>query len=147
MSSWKPLNHQPPIDVDTMLLLTDGSVMCHSYLAPDWYKLVPDAFSDYSNGSWHKLTPLPANAPLWQNGPINAPLYFASAVLRDGRVFVAGGEYNSNAQPDMLVAEIYDPVADSWSNIPTPADLGQHRRRADLRSARRTGTHGKHLCR
>ena len=147
MSSWKPLNHQPPIDVDTMLLLTDGSVMCHNYLAPDWYKLVPDAFSDYSNGSWHKLTPLPANAPLWQNGPTNAPLYFASAVLRDGEFLLRAGEYNSNAQPDMLVAEILRPRCRFLEQHPDSSGLGQHRRRADLRSARRTGTHGKHLCR
>jgi hypothetical protein len=92
--TWKPLGHQPPVAIDTMLLLTDGSVMCHDLLAPDWYRLTPDAFMDYANGSWHKLTPMPANAPPGENGPVDAPLYYASAVLRDGRVFVAGGEYN-----------------------------------------------------
>lgn len=66
------------------------------------------------------MTPLPANAPLSQNGPVNAPLYYASAVLKDGRVFVAGGEYNVNNSTDLLAAEIYDPVADSWSALPTP---------------------------
>src|SRR3974390_1627122 len=85
--TWKPLNHQPPVSIDTMLLLTDGSAMCHSYEGADWYKLVPDAFLDYANGSWHKLTPMAANAPISQNGPLDGPLYFASAVLRDGRVF------------------------------------------------------------
>lgn len=123
--TWKSLGHQPPVAIDTMLLLTDGSVMCHDYGSagdsPDWYKLIPDAFMDYANGSWHKLTPLPANAPPSQNGPMNAPLYYASAVLRDGRVFVAGGEYNGGGSSvDLLAASIYDPVADSWSSIPTP---------------------------
>jgi hypothetical protein len=123
--TWKPLGHQPPVAIDTMLLLTDGSVMCHDYgtggaYTPDWYRLVPDAFMDYANGSWHKLTPMPANAPAAQNGPVDAPLYFASAVLRDGRVFVAGGEYNGSPNVDLLAASIFDPVADSWTSIPTP---------------------------
>jgi hypothetical protein len=119
VGTWKPLGNQPPVAVDTMLLLTDGSVMCHDYGAPgaytpNWYRLVPDAFLDYANGTWQKLTPMPANAPLGQqNGPVDAPLYFASAVLRDGRVFVAGGEYNANPNVDILACSIYDPVADS----------------------------------
>jgi hypothetical protein len=77
---------------------------------------------NYANGSWHKLTPMAANAPLAQNGPVNAPLYFASAVLRDGRVFVAGGEYNVSgaAGVDLLACSIYDPVTDSWAAIATP---------------------------
>lgn len=126
--TWKPLGHQPPVSVDTMLLLTDGSVMCHEYedaggsITPNWYRLVPDAYMNYANGTWHKLTPMPSNAPLAQNGPVDAPLYFASAVLRDGRVFVAGGEYNVSgaAGVDVLACSIYDPVADSWSSVPVP---------------------------
>ena len=119
--AWKPLGHQPPVAVDTMLLLTDGSVMCHNYETTDWYRLVPDAFMDYANGTWHKLTPMPANAPPAQGGPVDAPLYYASAVLKDGRVFVAGGEYNGPSPPvDLLAASIYDPVADSWASIATP---------------------------
>lgn len=118
--TWQSLNQQPPVAVDTMLLLTDGSIMCHSYESPNWYRLVPDAYSDYANGAWHAVTPMPANAPTGQNGPADAPLYYASAVLRDGRVFVAGGEYNGGSQVDLRAAEIYDPVSDSWTNVPTP---------------------------
>jgi hypothetical protein len=29
MSIWKPLQNQPNFNADTMLLLTDGTVMCH----------------------------------------------------------------------------------------------------------------------
>ena len=128
--TWKPLGNQPPANIDTMLLLTDGSVMCHDYgaanISPDWYRLVPDAFMDYANGTWHKLTPMPANAPVGQNGPVDAPLYFASAVLRDGRVFVSGGEYNVSgaAGVDLLATSIYDPVTDSWSSVPNPSGWG-----------------------
>lgn len=119
--TWSPLGHQPPVAIDTMLLLTDGSVMCHEYESPNWYRLAPDAFMDYANGTWHKTTPMPANAPLGQNGPVDAPLYYASAVLRDGRVFVAGGEYNvGGPSVDLLACSIYDPVADSWTSVPNP---------------------------
>ena len=118
--NWKPLKHQPAFNVDTMLLLTNGEVMCHEYDTPNWHALVPDARGDYIKGTWKALTPLPANAPVAQGGPVDAPLYYASAVLKNGHVFVAGGEYNSGVNHDLLTAEIYDPVADSWTSLPTP---------------------------
>jgi FtsP/CotA-like multicopper oxidase with cupredoxin domain len=122
MGTWKSLTALPPFSVDTMLLLTDGGVMCHAFGTSNWYKLVPDDFGGYVNGSWQPLAPMPANAPPNQNGPANAPLYYASAVLRDGRVFVAGGEYNVNyaASVDLVAVQIYDPVADSWTVVPNP---------------------------
>jgi hypothetical protein len=46
-------------------------------------------------------------------------LYYASAVLADGRVFVAGGEY-SDAGSDTSTAEIYDPVINTWKTIAPP---------------------------
>jgi hypothetical protein len=49
-------------------------------------------------------------------------MYYASAVLADGRVFVAGGEYNGGSdEVELDAAEIYDPVADAWMDLPTPA--------------------------
>jgi len=125
--SWHPLNNQPSFNVDAMLLLTDGSVMCHEYRTPNWHKLVPDKDSDYANGTWHTLSSMPNNVPAGQNGPANAPLYFASAVLRDGTVFCAGGELNGpiNADVEVLAAELYDPVADVWTPIATPTGWTQ----------------------
>lgn len=117
---WTKLNNTPSFSVDTMLLLTDGSVMCHEYETANWHKLVPDAKGDYVKGTWEAMTPLPANAPIPQNGPVDAPLYYASAVLKDGRVFAAGGEYNAGVSKDLLTAQIYDPVADSWTSLTTP---------------------------
>jgi hypothetical protein len=58
---------------------------------------------------------------LWNMSGPNSPLYFASAVLKDGRVFVAGGEYNDGQQVQLLAAEIYDPMADSWTVLSTPS--------------------------
>jgi hypothetical protein len=49
----------------------------------------------------------------------HARLYYASAVLGDGRVFAAGGEY-SDAGSDLNAAEIYDPIWDTWTNLPVP---------------------------
>lgn len=120
-SHWKPVNNPQSLSIDTMLLLTDASVMCHEYETPNWHRLVPDAKGSYRTGTWHPMTPLPANAPLGtQGGPVDTPLYFASAVLRDGRVFVAGGEYNSGVNVDLLTTEIYDPVANSWTSLSPP---------------------------
>ncbi len=107
--NWKTLAKQPTFGVGTMLLLTDGTVMCQNSGKPDWWKLTPDSSGDYIHGTWSKLASM-----------TNAPLYFASAVLKDGRVFVAGGEYNNGKQVDLLAAEIYDPLANTWTSLPTP---------------------------
>lgn len=55
--------------------------------------------------------------------------YFGSAVLADGRLFVCGGEYSdtsgSQTQDDSVTAEIYDPVADAWTVLPSPPGATQ----------------------
>jgi hypothetical protein len=49
-------------------------------------------------------------------------MYFASAVLGDGTVFVAGGEYNSGiADSNVLATQVYDPVGNSWKTIHPPS--------------------------
>jgi hypothetical protein len=108
--TWGPLAHQPTFGAGTMLLLTDGTVMCQNSDTNQWWKLTPDNTGSYVNGTWSALA----------NGP-NSPLYFASAVLRDGRIFVAGGEYNAGVSTDLLAAEIYNPVTNAWTSITTPA--------------------------
>ena len=123
MASWGPLNTQPSFSADTMLLLTDGTVMVHELNTPNWHRLTPDSSGSYVNGSWSSLASLPDNSgiPTANGGPTNAPLYFASAVLGDGTVFVAGGEYNKGiANSDILTAQIYDPLSDTWTAIATP---------------------------
>ena len=116
--TWQNLTNAPGFSASTMLLLTDGSVLCHDEpnsggvsATNHWYRLVPDASGSYLNGTWHQV----ANSH-------TAPLYFACSVLGDGRVFIAGGEYNgTQGQVEQLTAEIYDPIADTWTNLPTPA--------------------------
>jgi hypothetical protein len=107
---WSPLAHQPTFGAGTMFLLTDGTVMCQNSGTSHWWKLTPDINGNDVNGTWSALA----------DGP-NAPLYFASTVLRDGRVFVAGGEYNNGVTAELLAAEIYNPVTNAWTVLATPA--------------------------
>lgn len=60
------------------------------------------------NGSWSKLA-----------DSANSRTYYASAVLADGRVLVAGGEY-SDAGGDTNKAEIYEPTTNTWTSIGNP---------------------------
>ena len=113
--TWTPLANQPGFNASTLLLLTDGTVLAQNTSSSDWYKLAPDPFGNYVKGTWTaKLA----------SGP-NAPLYYASAVLRDGRVFIAGGEYNNGAEVELLAAEIYDPAANTWTVLATPTGWTQ----------------------
>ena len=105
---WNPLTNQPPFAASTLFLLTDGTVMCQEGGGLNWWKLTPDAFGDYMNGTWSALAPMHFTR-----------LYYASAVLKDGRVLVAGGEY-SNGGSETNKAEIYDPALDSWTEITPP---------------------------
>ncbi len=114
MGTWKSLAHQPGFNASTMLLLTDGTVMCHDEGpafggSPRWHKLTPDHHGSYIHGKWSAL----AQAP-------NSPLFFASAVLQDGRVFVAGGEYDDGLNWDLLTAQVYNPVSNIWSIASVP---------------------------
>jgi hypothetical protein len=53
------------------------------------------------------------------------PLYYASAVLPDGRVIVEGGEYNiSGSGVWTTLGAIYDPVSNSWASVAPPAGWG-----------------------
>src|SRR5439155_4146663 len=81
-----------------------------------WYKLTPNAFGSYVNGTWSAAIPMPA---------AHGPLYFASAVLADGRVVAAGGEYNlsscaANTPVETNLASIYNPLTNTWSALTAP---------------------------
>jgi len=111
--TWFPLtNHFPGSQPDTALLMTDGSVMMHDACKPDWYRLTPSLTGNYSAGTWHKMSPLP-------NG--YAPEYFASAVLKDGRLIVEGGEYDGCAQDFTNKGALYNPVKNTWTTVAPPS--------------------------
>ncbi len=77
--TWTPLAHQPSFNASTALLLTDGTVMIHQSGGQQWWKLTPDITGSYINGTMTKQASLPAGY---------SPLYYASAVLSDGRLIV-----------------------------------------------------------
>ena len=90
-SPWQLLTNQPPVldytdcGPGNPILLTDGTVMLADNGCQDWWKLTPDEFGNYVNGTWTQLASLPGGY---------SPFYHSSAVLPDGRVIIEGGEYN-----------------------------------------------------
>jgi hypothetical protein len=110
--TWQKLTHQPTFQTDTALLLTDGTVMMHQYNSGTWWKLTPTTSGSYVNGTWTQLASM-------QSG--YAPLYFASAVLPDGRVLIEGGEYNNLQGVETNLGDIYDPVTNTWTAVAPPS--------------------------
>lgn len=113
-ATWQPLAHQPTFSIGAglALLLTDGTVMVQDVGTRDWWKLTPDNRGSYVNGTWSQLASLPEGY---------SPLYFASAVLPDGRVIIEGGEYNEFNPVWGTQGAIYDPKLDQWTPIAPPA--------------------------
>jgi hypothetical protein len=111
---WQPLNNPASFGAGAMLLLTDGTVLVHSEQSnsSQWYKLTPDAYGSYVNGTWTPIAPMPAGY---------APLYFASAVLPDGRMIVEGGEYNNLSAVWSNLGAIYDPLTNRWRSVAPPS--------------------------
>ncbi|MGA7382037.1 MAG: kelch repeat-containing protein [Terriglobales bacterium] len=110
--TWTKLTHQPTFQTDTALLLTDGTVMMHQYNSGTWWRLTPTLAGSYVNGTWTQLASM-------QSG--YAPLYFASAVLPDGRVLVEGGEYNNLQGVETTLGDIYDPTTNTWTTVAPPS--------------------------
>ena len=110
--SWQPVATTGPASAGVPLLLTDGTVMVHNSDTSAWWKLTPDIAGDYVHGTWTQLASLPAGY---------GPLYYASAVLADGRVFVMGGEYSFGAAVWSNRGAIYDPTIDAWTDVAPPA--------------------------
>jgi len=110
--TWAKLKNQPTVQTDTALLLTDGTVMVHQYNSGTWWQLTPTNTGSYVNGTWTKLASMQAGY---------APLYFASAVLPDGRVLVEGGEYNNLQGTETNLGDIYDPTTNTWTAVNPPS--------------------------
>src|SRR5579864_4622357 len=113
--SWSPLNNKASFGAGTALLLTDGTVMVQHTDAGDWWKLTPDSSGSYINGTWKQMATLPSGY---------GPLYFASAVLPDGRLLIEGGEYNFGSQIETNQGAIYDPAANTWTSVAPPSGWG-----------------------
>ncbi len=121
-SPWTRTTNNPPVNLGTMLLLTDGTVIAHeendqsgNVATTNWYKLTPDINGSYINGTWSQIASLPTGY---------GPLFFGSAVLPDGRVVVEGGEYNQYGGGFTNLGAIYDPVANAWTSVSPPSGWG-----------------------
>lgn len=114
--TWKTLGARgtAPTSPSTMLLLMDGSVLCQDYRKRTWYRLTPDG-DNYDGGTWTAA-----------GSTDFTRLFFASAVLPNGKVLVVGGEYsNDPATPngeDSPRADIFDPETNTWANAGNPFD-------------------------
>ncbi len=113
-AGWQPVTQSAPWTngAGSELLLTDGTVMVQDYCTSNWYKLAPDNTGSYVNGTWTKTGSMPSNY---------GPLYFASAVLADGKLIINGGEYNFCNGDETPLGAIYDPVANSWTAVTGPS--------------------------
>jgi len=108
--TWTPIaTSSPHTNGGGMLLLSDGSVLCKSFggggdgIGNIYDKLTPDQNGSYVNGTWSSIAPMKKTR-----------LYYSSQVLKDGRVYVCGGEYGTG---DSL-GETYDPLTNVWTMAP-----------------------------
>jgi hypothetical protein len=114
-SPWTPLTNAPPFDPGTMLLASDGTVLVHSEPPSGgtsaWYKLTPNSKGSYVGGTWSQIASMPSGYD---------PLYFASAILPDGRMIVEGGEYLGGTAVWTNKGALYNPVTNTWRSIAPP---------------------------
>jgi len=118
-SPWAALKNPPPFGTPgTMLLESDGTVLVHD--EPDnnttggtsaWYKLTPNSKGSYVDGTWSQIASMPA---------AYTPLYFASAILPDGRMIVEGGEYIGENAVWSNQGAIYNPLTNTWRSVAPP---------------------------
>jgi hypothetical protein len=109
------LVNQPPDGAILGFLLTDGTVMYQGNAQSDWWRLTPDKSGSYVKGTWKQLASLPSGY---------VPLYFAAAVLADGRLIIEGGEYNFGNFAFTNLGAIYDPAKNTWTKQKPPKGWG-----------------------
>ena len=118
--TWTKITNNPPGPIDTCYLLTDGRIMCHdaredtANTKRNWYVLTPDSTGSYVAGKWTA----PGDIALLPG--TYSPLYYAGAVLADGRLVIVGGEYNSGNPADTNLGAVYNPVTNTWAVLTPP---------------------------
>ena len=109
--TWTPVtNLAPDPNGGVMLLMTDGTVLCHTSsggplgIGTIWDRLTPDSSGSYINGTWTQIAPM-----------IRERYAFSSCVLKDGRVYAAGGEYGTDGTQAGSHGEVYNPLTNTWT--------------------------------
>lgn len=97
VGSWIPLLNKPSgTNAGHMLLLPDATVMVQHGVTSNWYRLTPGSTGGYTNGTWTDISAMSTPRK-----------FYSSVVLKDGRVFIAGGEHYNLVETN--VGEIYNP--------------------------------------
>ncbi|MGA7247382.1 MAG: hypothetical protein WBW89_06460 [Candidatus Cybelea sp.] len=110
------LTSSPPAFMQLEWLLTDGSILAQSQSNwNDFYRYVPDAEGNYSDGTWTQVASPPNSY---------APDAGASDVLADGRFVLNGGEYTQPGNGYQLQltnqGAVFDPVKSTWTALGHP---------------------------
>src|ERR1043166_3917574 len=112
--TWTTLANFPPDqNGGVSILLSDGTIMSKTDagggdgIGNIWNKLTPNAQGSYINGTWSSIAPMASTR-----------LYFSSQVLKDGKVYVIGGEYGTGY--GNIAGQVYNPVTNTWSLTPLP---------------------------
>jgi hypothetical protein len=115
---WQELSAASPFvaGADSEIQMTDGTVLVRDYCTANWFRLTPDKSGNYQDGTWSSVAALPSGYE---------PLYFASAILPDGKLIMNGGEYNNCVGDETNLGAIYDPVANSWTAVSAPSGWSQ----------------------
>lgn len=93
-----------------MLLMSDGTVICRNSsggtdgVGKGWDRLTPDIHGSYMNGTWDTIASMNETR-----------IYFSSQILKDGRVYVAGGEYGDGSM--LPGGEVFDPITSTWTIV------------------------------
>ena len=113
---WTALTGVPnfPNGAGQEIMMTDGTIMVADNCSALWYSYAPDINGNYANGTWTQKA-----------APSYAPLYFASAVLTDGKLIINGGEYDQCVGKETTKGAIYDPIANTWADVSPPSGWGQ----------------------
>ena len=116
--NWLKLANTAPDSIAFMLLLSDGTVLAANNphdidgdIGKDWYRLTPDPNGHYVNGEWSTDSTM-----------IYARQAYASQVLTNGMVLVAGGEHPDGGAGGAS-AEIYNPLNHSWALVNPPTSM------------------------
>jgi len=110
VGSWLPLTSTLGTNGGHMLLLSDATVMVQNGISERWFRLTPDKNGSYMNGTWSNMAPMSYSRD-----------FYASVVLQDGRVLIAGGEHPTNG-PQKTNSEVFNLVTNGW--YPTGKNAG-----------------------
>src|SRR5579859_1583897 len=87
--TWTPLASAPPAGINNCMLLSDGTVLGMNG-GGGCVKLTPDSHGSYINGTWSTMSTMNQSR-----------LFFASQLLTNGNLWIAGGEYGSGGTSEL----------------------------------------------